>query len=234
MVPTLQLAGIGSIHKSVVGSLKPVKIILPLIFTSPFSLSKVTVHPALQRGGMPIRDAMVNDGTMCPVKMVGRPGMLILHTCVEYIFLPLGKLIVRGVRVTRLLSTGALSMMNINIAPVSKIAWLVANVKALRYCGIGAPYSACGVVARDDRWQGTFTRFVVWFDMTAVLSSSSSGNDVVLRVGSRDNEVAKMTWLHLCATDKDSAPHHQVYQFVGRSVSCIPRWQALCLPEMYC
>ena len=150
VVPTLPLVGIGSIHKSVVGSLKPVKIVLPLYFTSKFELSKVTVHPVLQRGQMPMRDAMVNDGTMRPVKTVRRPGMLISHTCVEYFFLRSGKLIVRGVRVTCLLSTGALSMMNIDVAPVSAMTWLVANVKVLRYCGIKAPYSACAVAARDD------------------------------------------------------------------------------------
>ena len=138
VVPTLPLVGIGSTHKSVVGSLKPVEIVLPLFFTSHFSLSKVTVHPALQRSQMPMRDAMVNNGTMCPVKTVGRPWMLMSHMCVEYIFLPSGKLIVRGVLVTRLLSTGAPSMMKIDVAPVSTMAWLVANVKALRYCGIGA------------------------------------------------------------------------------------------------
>jgi hypothetical protein len=134
VVPTIPLVGIRSVN--VVGSLKPIKIVFLLNFTSHFSLSKVTVHPVLQRGQMPMRDTMVNNGTMCPVKTVGRPGMFILHTCVEYIFLPSGKLIVRGVRVTRLLSTGAPSMMNIDIAP-------------LRYCGIGAPYSAHVVVARD-------------------------------------------------------------------------------------
>ena len=131
----------------------------------------MTVHPALQRGQMPMRDAIVNDGTMCPVKTVGRPGMWMSHMCVEYIFLPSGKLIVRGVRVTCLLSTGAPSMMKIDVAPVSAMAWLVANVKALRYCGIGAPYSACAINARDGRWRGTFTCFVVRFDLTTVLSS---------------------------------------------------------------
>ncbi len=234
MVPTLPLAGIRSVHKSVVGSLKPVQIVLPLCFTSHFSLSKVTVHPALQRGRMPMRDAMVNNGTMCPVKTIGRPGMLMSHTCVEHIFLPSGKLIVRGVRVTCLLLTGAPSMMKIGIAPVSAMAWLVANVKALRYCGIGAPYSALTVDARDGRWQGTFTCFVVQFDVTTVLSSSLLGDDVVRRVGSRDNDVAKMTWLHLCATDKDSAPHRQANQFIERSVLCTPRWQASCPPALYC
>ena len=62
----------------------------------------------------------------------------VTYVCEIYIFLPSGKLIVRGVRVTRLLSTGAPSMMKIDVAPVSTMAWLVANVKALRYCGIGA------------------------------------------------------------------------------------------------
>ena len=147
---TLPLAGIGSVHKSVVGSLKTVKIFLPLYFMSHFSLSKVTVHPALQRGQMPMRDAIVNDGTMCPVKTVGRPGMWMSFMCVEYIFLPSGKLIVRGVRVTCLLSTCAPSMMKINVAPVSAMAWLVANVKVLRSCRSLLPIShrisMCGLL----------------------------------------------------------------------------------------
>ncbi len=118
---------------------------------------------------MPMRDAMVNNGTMCPVKTVGMPGMLISHTCVEYIFLPLGKLIVRGVHVTRLLSVGAPSMMNIDVPPVSAMAWLVANVKGLRYCGIGALYSAHAIVARNDRWGGTLTCFAVQRDDSFII-----------------------------------------------------------------
>ncbi len=49
------------------------------------------------KGTMPMRDAIVSDGTMRPrTKTVGRPGIWISHTCVDWIFLPSGKLIVRG------------------------------------------------------------------------------------------------------------------------------------------
>jgi hypothetical protein len=41
---------IGNIHKSVDGSLYPSKITLPSYSTSHLSLSKMTLHPALQRG----------------------------------------------------------------------------------------------------------------------------------------------------------------------------------------
>jgi hypothetical protein len=88
---------------------------------------------------MPMRDAIVNDGTMCPVYIDGRLGILISHTCVDLIFLPSSKLIVRGDTTIRLLSMVAPSMMKMEVAPVSAIAWLAAIVRALRNCGIGLP-----------------------------------------------------------------------------------------------
>jgi hypothetical protein len=45
---------------------------------------------------MPINDATVNLGTMCPVKIVGRPGIMMLHMCVDFTLLPSSKLIVNG------------------------------------------------------------------------------------------------------------------------------------------
>jgi hypothetical protein len=58
------LVGISSIRRSVVGSLYPRKITLPLKITSHFLLSKTTLHPALHKGQIPIRDAIVKDGAM--------------------------------------------------------------------------------------------------------------------------------------------------------------------------
>ena len=65
--------GSGSVHKSVDGSLYPVKITLLLKITSHFSLSNYTLHPALHRGWIPIIDVTFNDGTICPVSIVGGP-----------------------------------------------------------------------------------------------------------------------------------------------------------------
>ena len=36
----------------------------------------MTLHPALHRGQIPMRDATVNEGTLCPMSTVGKPGIL--------------------------------------------------------------------------------------------------------------------------------------------------------------
>ncbi len=69
-----------------------------------------------------MRDAIDSNATMCPTKTVGRPGIWISHTCVDWIFLLSGELIVRGKVVMHLLAMSAPSMMNIDVAPVSAIA----------------------------------------------------------------------------------------------------------------
>jgi hypothetical protein len=66
----------GWVHKSVVGFLFPREIMVFLYMTSHFSLSKVTLHPALHKILMPVRDAIVIPGTICPINIVGRPGMV--------------------------------------------------------------------------------------------------------------------------------------------------------------
>jgi hypothetical protein len=90
--------------------------------TSHFLSSKTTVHPALQRGRMPIRDAAVNEGTMCPNKMVGKPGMVMSHTCDNLTFFPSGRLMVSGVVAIRLLTTSMPSIIKMDVAPVLAIA----------------------------------------------------------------------------------------------------------------
>jgi hypothetical protein len=127
----------GSVHKSVDGSLNPRKITFPLNITSHFVLSNVTLHPALQRGLMPMSEAIVNDGTICPVSVVSSLGMFISHTCVDWILLRSGNLIVRGDTAMHLLSTAEPSMMNIDVAPMSAIAWCFAIVRALINFGLG-------------------------------------------------------------------------------------------------
>ena len=63
----------------VVGSLIPFKIILFLNRTSHFVSVKITLHPALHKTRMPISEAIDNPGTICPVRIIGRPGMLMSH-----------------------------------------------------------------------------------------------------------------------------------------------------------
>ena len=65
---------------------------------------------------------MVKLGTMCPVNVVGSPGILMSHMCVDLICLPSGRLIVSGYIAGRLFFTSAPSMIKIDVAPVSAIA----------------------------------------------------------------------------------------------------------------
>jgi hypothetical protein len=88
--------GIGNVHRLVAGSFVPAKITLPLYQTSHLLLSNMTLHPALHKSCIPMRDAIFNDGTMWPVNNFGSPGILMLHTCVDHILVPSGKFILSG------------------------------------------------------------------------------------------------------------------------------------------
>jgi hypothetical protein len=86
-----------------------------------------------------------------------------------------GKFIFSGLVAMRLLSTSALSMMNIAVTPVSAMALLAAMVSAFKYCGIGLPNMVHAVAAIE----GHHCSFVVWvgrggeqFDVTTVASLS--------------------------------------------------------------
>ncbi len=61
-----------------------------------FSSPKVTLHPALHRMLMPIRDAIVVPGMMCPINIVGRLAMMMSQMWVETTFLPLGEVMAIG------------------------------------------------------------------------------------------------------------------------------------------
>ncbi len=108
------------------------------------------MHPASHSTRMPINDAIVNLGTMCPVKITGRPGIVMLHMCVDFTLLPSGKLIVNGCDKGHKLLTGVLSMIKMDVAPVSAIAWFVLIVIALRYCWLGDPNTCRAMAAKDE------------------------------------------------------------------------------------
>ena len=155
-VPTFPMlssvvALIGSVHKSVAGSLNPCTIIVLLYITSHFALVNTMVHPASHSTRMPINDAIVNLGTMCPVKITGRPGIVMSHMCVNFTLLPSGKLIVNGCDEGCKSLTGVPSMINMEVAPVSAIAWFILIAIALRYCWLGEPNNCGAVAAKDER-----------------------------------------------------------------------------------
>ncbi len=121
-VVCIPFVGIGSIHKSVDASLNPLKMTVSSYTTSHFLSSNITLHLALHNGLMPIRDATANVGTMWPVSVRVRPGMLMSHLCVDLNFLPSGRLIIKGFFVSLLFSTSTSSIMKMDVAPVSAIA----------------------------------------------------------------------------------------------------------------
>ncbi len=73
------------------------------------------------------------------------------QTWVDRIVVPQGKFILSGLVAIRLLSTSALSMMNIAVAPVSAMALFAAMVSAFKYCGIGVRNMVRAVAAIKGR-----------------------------------------------------------------------------------
>ncbi len=72
---------------------------------------------------MLIRDAIVIPGTICPVNIVGRPGMVISQMWVETTLLLSGKMMVTGWSAQHKFLTGVPYItMNIEVAPVSAMA----------------------------------------------------------------------------------------------------------------
>ena len=117
---------------------------------------------------------MAKCGTMCPVNVVGSPGISMSHMCVDLICLPSGRLIVSGFNAGRLFFTSAPSMTKIDVAPVSAIASDVAIVIALRYCVEGLPNILLAVAVSDVGVRCGSARFVFALDMTAVMSSDAT------------------------------------------------------------
>ncbi len=112
----------GRVHRFVLGSLYPRKITCPLYTTSHLTLSKTTLHPTLHRGWIPMSEAVFSAGMMCPVSLPGNPGIVMLHTCVDFTFLPSGRFMVRGFVATRLFTTSTLSITKMDVALVSATA----------------------------------------------------------------------------------------------------------------
>ncbi len=112
----------GRVHRFVIGSLYRRKMTRPLYTTSHLTSSKTTLHPTLHRGRIPMSKAVFSAGMMCPVSVVGNPGIVMSHTCVDFTFLPSGRFTVRDFDATRLFTTSTPSITKMDIAPVSATA----------------------------------------------------------------------------------------------------------------
>jgi hypothetical protein len=218
---------IGRVYRSVAGSFKPTKIVLSLYFTTHFLLSNLTMHPASVRIRIQNREAMDNSGTMCPTRIVGRPGSTMSHICVHITWQPSANATLRGQVVFRLLRTGVPSITKICIAPESAIASLGAMVN-----------TAC----RLDCIVGALAENTVWYvmdvpsetlDVTTVMSSSlmvMSLMGVYVKVGSNAVAITE-NGLHLRATSLLIAPNRHN---CGKTVLWHFFVQHLYPPSMYC
>ena len=101
------------------GSLDPRKIMLDLYLTSHRLSVNVTSHPALQSTRMPISDAMVKFGTMCPCRTFGSPGSTMSQMCVDRTTSPFGRLMERGSLAGRTFVMGVPAITKMEVAPVS-------------------------------------------------------------------------------------------------------------------
>jgi hypothetical protein len=205
-----------------VGRLVPRKITLPMKTTSHLSLSKVMVHPALQRGLMPISNMITRCGTMCPVKIVGNPGIVMPQMCVDLTFRPSGMLLVNGLGLICLLTTSMPSIMKMDVALVSVIACVVATVIVFNYSCDGWANMLQAIAAIDwvkmdsnkggvDQWE-----LLEQFDVAMVTSSSSKSGAEKFTVGSKESIRAVTKSLNLFATSIFSTPPHQ--KFLGSNV----------------
>ena len=105
--------------------------------------------------------------------------ILMSQTCVDNTFLLSGKLVVSGFSAIRLLSISTPSMMKMEVAPVSAMAWVVVIVIALRYCGMGLPNNMCAIMAIVGRACLVTCQGAETLDATTVtlLSSVQIGGD---------------------------------------------------------
>jgi hypothetical protein len=83
------------------------------------------VHPKSVKTRIPNREVMDKSGMMYPVSVMGRPGMLTSHMCVDMMCLPSANTTFNGHVVCHLLCTGEPSIMKICVAPESAIASLI-------------------------------------------------------------------------------------------------------------
>ena len=131
---------------------------------------------------------------MCPVRVVGNPGIVISQQCVDLTLAPSGRLIDSGFVAIRLLLTGIPSIMKIAVAPVSRSIFDDSPDFLSRTLRV-----ACATLCRLAVGDGDL------FDIFIVASSSSADDLTTLInwVGIREHSDVRFK---LSATCKFSAP----------------------------
>ena len=136
-------------------------------------MSNLTVHPAAVRTRNPNKEAIDNSGTIWPTSVVGSPGIIISHICVDVTRRLSANATFSGHVVFCLLWTGMPSMTKIWVPPESAIASFNAIIIA-----VYAHFEAC----RGANEENADSRLVVepseMFEVTTVMSSSSTTNSL--------------------------------------------------------
>jgi hypothetical protein len=118
----------GRVHKSVTRSFLPRRIITPFYPTAHLLRLNVTSHPTLVKTRMPKREAILRSGMMWPVRVTGRPSILMLHLCVNMTVCPSANETWSGFNVGCLLWTGVPSITKICVLSESAMMSHVESV----------------------------------------------------------------------------------------------------------
>ncbi len=165
----------GNVHKSVNKLCGPIKISFPSYHTSTLSIWNTTMHPALQNGWIPKREAIARFGMMCRTNGLGRPGTTTLHVCVDFTCCPSGRFTVNGFLAGCLFTTGIPYCTKTDVAPVSAMPWDT----SILMCCMRRTNPATSVVGG---WDETFNV------TTIALLSSALLHTRLMVVGSRGAE----------------------------------------------
>jgi hypothetical protein len=225
MADRIPLGVMGNVHKSVDGSVYPLKITLPSNLTLHLSLSKITQQPALQSGRKPTSNANTKFGRMCPVRTVSKPGMAMLHMCVDFTLRPSGRLIINGLDATCLFATLMPSMTNMDVAPMSSICNVAIVMAFKASCEVG-PNNTRAAMAHAHSlcvctWMLLKEEQVDMITVVSLLHLPVARVKVVL-VGSREVKVFLETKLLNLYAIFFSAPPHQAEGYCGSIILWIP------------
>ena len=173
-----------------------------------FSMLNVTVHPTSVSTRIPKREVIDNSGTMCPTRVVRRPGIMMSHMCVDITLRSSANATFSGHVIFHLLWMGMPSMTKIWVAPESAIA----SFDVIVIVAYAHVYAFCGV-NKENADSILFVDPSDTFDVTTVMSSSSTsmlwvaGN---IWVGSDAMLITENVSLHLNAMSLLIAPNHHI------------------------
>jgi hypothetical protein len=133
-VDLMAVGVMGTVQRSVAGYLMPCKRTVFWYLSSHLVLVKIILQPALHRTRMSMREAMDNPRTICPARIIGSPGITMLHRCIERTMSPFGRLMDRGSVDGQMLLMGMpaiKNMENMEVAPVLAMECVFENAIAL-------------------------------------------------------------------------------------------------------